>query len=317
MSVNSKRGRVAFSKLRICGNSFNKCPNCRMLSHGGGGATLVFTCYILQQHINLNVGLTPPAPTPSGISSLLSPSICPRIMYLSLCVYSMCVFGCFGSPAGCVGSGRRRKRKNREELMGAGAAAPVEHDSVWVHQCPWGKKHTKHVPKTHCCRPSCNQCVQMDTFPRLTSISMSLIPAAWSSYNSNDRRATEKALVQSLFGLSCTERAGNVCWAPSLLQSLCCALALRMRRPGETAQTGTHNRGRSVYSPRGGGALAHLFKQPEISWGNENVHLCRTVQILHAKSPFTSSPGSLTIFCFHSWIQERLSLPRSTSTRST
>lgn len=215
---------------------------------------------------------------PSVLASCTSPT----------CVYSMCVFGCFGSPAGCVGSGRRRKRKKREELMGAGATAPVEHDSVWMHQCPWGKKHTKHVPKTHCCRPSCNQCVQMDTFPHLTSISMSLIPAAWSSYNSSDRRATGKLLVQRLFGLSCTKRELNVCCAPSLLQSLCCALALRMRRLGATAQTGLHNRGWSVYSPRGGGALAHLFKQPEISWGNENFHLCRTVQILHAKSPFTS-----------------------------
>lgn len=35
--------------------------------------------------------------------------------------------------------------------------------------------------------------------------------------------------------------------------------------------------------------MAHLFKQPELSRGNENFHLCRAAQILRAKSPLTSS----------------------------
>lgn len=36
--------------------------------------------------------------------------------------------------------------KRGKGTEGAGAVAPVWHDSVWVHLCPWGK-HTKHVPK--------------------------------------------------------------------------------------------------------------------------------------------------------------------------
>lgn len=35
--------------------------------------------------------------------------------------------------------------------------------------------------------------------------------------------------------------------------------------------------------------MAHLFKQPELSRGNENFHLCRAAQILCAKSPLASS----------------------------
>lgn len=42
--VSVRGGRVAFSTLRICGNSFNKWPNLRALSRGGGGAAMVFTC---------------------------------------------------------------------------------------------------------------------------------------------------------------------------------------------------------------------------------------------------------------------------------
>lgn len=38
-----------------------------------------------------------------------------------------------------------------------------------------------------------------------------------------------------------------------------------------------------------GSGLAHLFKQPQLSRGNENFHLCRAAQIQHPKSPLTST----------------------------
>ncbi len=129
----------------------------------------------------------------------------------------------------------------------------------------------------------CNQCVQMLTFPPLTSVSMSLSPAAQSINNSNDRKATGKALVQGLFGLSCKQRAGKkgLCWAASLLLRLCCAVDWRMRRPGESPNWKTWEGSGAFTAP---GGMAHLFKQPELSWGNENFHLCRAAQILHTKS---------------------------------
>lgn len=85
--------------------------------------------------------------------------------------------------------------------------------------------------------------------------------------NSYDRRLTGKALVQKLHQLSC----------------ITCTRLDGMRR------------GRGLYGCGGGGVVvvvgAHLFKQPELSRGNENFHPYIAVQILftsfrpHSRSP--------------------------------
>lgn len=72
-------------------------------------------------------------------------------------------------------------------------------------------------------------------------------------------------------------------------------------------------RGAGAFAATGGGGregtTAHLFKQPQLSRGNENFHLCRSC----TPNPFHFLAGSLTISCFHSWLQDRLSLPICTS----
>lgn len=74
-------------------------------------------------------------------------SFCPPIKYLSN--MSVCVFGCFRSPAGYVDSGRRGRNKKRERSFGS-----QSHGSslAWLSlgaSMPLGKTH-KICTKTHC-----------------------------------------------------------------------------------------------------------------------------------------------------------------------
>lgn len=148
------------------------------------------------------MGLTLPAPTASGISSLLPPSSCPPIKSLS----SVCICVCVWMFAGdqlvqlAVG-GEARGKRLKKELRETEPWLQSSMTQSGCIQCPWGKR-TKHVRKHTALPPVlilCNQRVQMLTFPPLTSISMSLSPAAQS--NNNRRRVSGKALLQSLFGL--------------------------------------------------------------------------------------------------------------------
>lgn len=52
-----------------------------------------------------------------------------------------------------------------------------------------------------------------------------------------------------------------------------------MRESGVFTGPGGRSRG------PGGSRSAHLFKQPQLSRGNENFHLCRAAQIRRSKSP--------------------------------
>lgn len=114
---------------------------------------------------------------------------------------------------------------------------------------------------------------------------MSLSPAAQSSNNSNDRRLTEKSI-----------RAGSV-WA-FLYRELGTKICARLRRAVlRTEECDAQEReqkkkklddmrGAGAFTaPRGVGRMAHLFKQPELSRGNENFHLSRAAHQI----PFTSS----------------------------
>lgn len=89
-----------------------------------------------------------------------------------------------------------------------------------------------------------------------------------------------------------------------------------MRRPGERAKTGRHERGRSVYSPggwKGGGGVestcSNSQSYPEEMKTSISAELCRSC----TPNPFHFLTGSLAIFCFHSWLQDRQCFPICTS----
>lgn len=88
----------------------------------------------------------------------------PPSVLLSCTSPDLCVFGCFRSPAGCVGSGRRKERKRRQE--------PWLQSSVTQPGCISASgENTENVYENKLL--SCNQRAQMLTFPALTSISES------------------------------------------------------------------------------------------------------------------------------------------------
>lgn len=76
------------------------------------------------------------------------------------------------------------------------------------------------------------------------------------------------------------------------------------------AQAGRHERGRSIYSPRGGRpTCSNSQSYPEEMKTSISAELCRSC----TPNPFHFLAGSLAIFCFHSWLQDRLSPPICTS----
>ena len=114
----------------------------------------------------------------------------------------------------------------------------------------------------------CNQPVQMLTFPPLTSISMPLRPAAQSWNNSNDRRATERSIgAESVWAFPAKESKGRkICARAAALTEECDAQ--------ERAQTGRQERGRSVYSPGGGGPPVQTTRAILRKWKLPSLQSC-------------------------------------------
>ena len=118
-----------------------------------------------------------------------------------------------------------------------------------------------------------------------------------------------EALAQSLFGLFLQKRASE---ERSVLALLPCsggsaALWTEECDAQERAQTGRHERGRSVYSPGGGwSTCSNSQSYPEEMKTSISAEP-------HTKSLSLPPMARFTIFCFHSWLRDCLSLPICTS----